>query len=49
MFEGVVLDSSQEGVVEYLNVTTNQWLPICAEQWTDFNTQVVCAHLGFPP
>ena len=36
-----------EGRVNIYNDLTGQWLPVCAQQWTKQDADVVCRQLGF--
>ena len=36
-----------EGFLEFFNVTTSQWVPICDNRFSEKNVEVVCEELGF--
>ncbi|XP_074593530.1 C-type lectin domain-containing protein bark beetle [Brevipalpus obovatus] len=39
--------SNNHGFLEIFNRTTNQWVPICDERFSERNVQVVCGQLGY--
>ncbi|CAG5108295.1 Similar to bark: Protein bark beetle (Drosophila melanogaster) [Cotesia congregata] len=41
--------SSNEGFIEYFNLTTLQWIPLCDSRFTERNAQVACRQLGYDP
>ena len=44
---GSGLNTPNDGFVEVFNRTTQQWMAICDDRFTERNAQVVCRQLGF--
>lgn len=40
-------DTRHDGFLEIYNSTTEQWIPVCDERFTERNAQVVCKELGY--
>ena len=36
-----------DGFLDIHNITTQQWVPVCDDRFTERNAQVVCEQLGY--